>query len=145
MDQRLTMITLGVGDLKRARSFYESLGWTAREAGGGSIVFFQLHGSVLGLYPRHELAEDAMLPDDAPNAKFGGIALAYNGRSKAEVDRVLAEAKAAGATILKPAQDVFWGGYSGYFADLDGYPWEVAFNPHWPLEPDGSLKMRDAP
>jgi hypothetical protein len=145
MDQRLTMITLGVRDLSRARKFYETLGWTSREAGGGSIVFFQLQGSVFGLYPRHELAADAMLPDDAPNAKFGGIALAYNGRDKVEVDRVLAEAKAAGATILKPAQDVFWGGYSGYFADLDGYPWEVAFNPHWPLETDGSLKMRDLP
>jgi len=145
MDQRLTMITLGVRDLARARKFYETLGWTSREAGGGSIVFFQLQGSVFGLYPRHELAADAMLPDDAPNAKFGGIALAYNGRDKAEVDRVLAEANAAGATILKAAQDVFWGGYSGYFADLDGYPWEVAFNPHWPLEVDGSLKMRDTP
>ena len=145
MDQRLTMITLGVRDLARARKFYETLGWTSREAGGGSIVFFQLQGSVFGLYPRHELAPDAMLPDDAPNAKFGGIALAYNGRDKAEVDRVLAEANAAGATILKAAQDVFWGGYSGYFADLDGYPWEVAFNPHWPLEVDGSLKMRDTP
>ena len=78
----------------------------------------------------------------APNAQFGGIALAYNGRDKAEVDRVLAQAKAAGAKILKPAQDVFWGGYSGYFADLDGHPWEVAFNPHWPLEADGSLKMK---
>ena len=145
MDQRQTKITLGVRDLARARKFYETLGWTSREAGGGSIVFFQLQGSVFGLYPRHELAADAMLPDDAPNAKFGGIALAYNGRDKAEVDRVLAEANAAGATILKAAQDVFWGGYSGYFADLDGYPWEVAFNPHWPLEVDGSLKMRDTP
>jgi catechol 2,3-dioxygenase-like lactoylglutathione lyase family enzyme len=145
MDQRMTMITLGVRDLSRARKFYEALGWTAREAGGGDIVFFQLQGSVLGLYPRHALAEDATLHDDAPNAAFGGIALAYNGRDKAEVDRVLAEAKAAGAKILKPAQDVFWGGYSGYFADLDGHPWEVAFNPHWPLEADGSLKMRGAP
>lgn len=144
MDQRISMITLGVRDLARARKFYEALGWKSREAGGGGIVFFQLHGSVMGLYPRHALAEDAMLHDDAPNAKFGGIALAYNGRDKAEVDRVLEQAKAAGATILKPAQDVFWGGYSGYFADLDGYPWEVAFNPHWPLAADGSLKMKGA-
>ena len=142
MDQRMTMITLGVRDLARARKFYETLGWTAREAGGGDIVFFQLQGSVLGLYPRQALAEDAALRDDAPDAQFGGIALAYNGRNKAEVDRVLAEAAAAGAKILKPAQDVFWGGYSGYFADLDGHPWEVAFNPHWPLETDGSLKMK---
>jgi catechol 2,3-dioxygenase-like lactoylglutathione lyase family enzyme len=143
MDQRITMITLGVRDLARARKFYEALGWKAHIAGGGDIVFFQLQGSVLGLYPRPALAEDAALHDDAPDAAFGGIALAYNGRDKAEVDRVLVEAKAAGAKILKPAQDVFWGGYSGYFADLDGHPWEVAFNPHWPLEPDGSLKMKD--
>jgi len=145
MDQRMTMITLGVRDIARARKFYEALGWKGRGAGSADIYFFQLQGSVLGLYPRHALAEDAMLPDDAPGAKFGGIALAYNGRDKLEVDRVLAEAKAAGATILKPAQDVFWGGYSGYFADLDGYPWEVAFNPHWPLEADGSLKMKGTP
>ena len=144
MDQRMTMITLGVRDLARARTFYETLGWRSREAGGGDIVFFQLQGSVLGLYPRHALAEDAALHDDAPNAQFGGIALAYNGRDKAEVDRVLAQAKAAGAKILKPAQNVFWGGYSGYFADLDGHPWEVACNPHWPLEADGSLKMKAA-
>ena len=144
MDQRMTMITLGVRDLARARKFYEALGWKARVAGGGDIVFFQLQSSVLGLYPRQALAEDAALHDDAPDAGFGGIALAYNGRDKAEVDRVLAEAKAAGAKILKPAQDVFWGGYSGYFADPDGHPWEVAFNPHWPLAGDGSLKMKDA-
>jgi catechol 2,3-dioxygenase-like lactoylglutathione lyase family enzyme len=144
MDQRLTMITLGVRDLARARKFYETLGWTAREAGGGDIIFFQLQGSVMGLYPRPALAEDAALHDDAPDAQFGGIALAYNARDKTEVDRVLGEAKAAGAKILKPAQDVFWGGYSGYFADLDGHPWEVAFNPHWPLEADGSLKMKGA-
>jgi len=141
MDQRLTMVTLGVRDLARARKFYETLGWRAREEGGGDIVFFQLLGMVLGLYPRAALAEDAHLPDDVPNAKFGGIALAYNARDKIEVDRVLKEAVAAGAALLKPAQDVFWGGYSGYFADPDGHPWEVAFNPHWPLENDGALRL----
>lgn len=141
MDQRLTVITLGVQDLPRARRFYEALGWTANEAGGGQIVFFQLLGAVLGLYPRAALAEDAHLADDAPKAKFGGIALAYNARDKEEVDRVLKEAVHAGGTLLKPAQDVFWGGYSGYFADLEGHPWEVAFNPHWPLQSDGSLRI----
>jgi catechol 2,3-dioxygenase-like lactoylglutathione lyase family enzyme len=144
MDQRVTMITLGVRDLARAKAFYEALGWTARKDGGGQIVFFQLLGAVLGLYPRAALADDAALPDDAPNAKFGGIAIAYNARDKAEVDRVLKEAVAAGGRLIKPAQDVFWGGYSGYFVDPDGHPWEVAFNPHWPLEADGSLKLQNA-
>lgn len=144
MDQRMTMITLGVHDLERARTFYEALGWRAGSEGGGHIIFFQLLGMVLGLYPRAALAEDAQLPDDAPKTKFGGIALAYNARGKADVDLVLKEAVAAGATLLKPAQDVFWGGYSGYFADPDGHPWEVAFNPHWPLANDGSLRLPSA-
>ena len=141
MDQRLSMITLGVRDMVRAKQFYEAMGWRAKEAGGGQIVFFQLLGAVIGLYPRPALAEDAHLADNAPEAKFGGIALAYNARDKNEVDRVLKEAVAAGGTLLKPAQDVFWGGYSGYFADLDGHPWEVAFNPHWPLERDGAVRI----
>ena len=144
MDQRLSMISLGVRDLARARRFYEALGWTASAAGNENIVFFQLLGAVLGLYSREALAEDAQLPDTAPPAAFGGIAIAYNARDKAEVDRVLKEAVAAGATLLKSAQEVFWGGYSGYFADPDGHPWEVAFNPHWTLQKDGSLRLADA-
>jgi len=144
MEQRLTMVTLGVDGLARARAFYEALGWRGTEAGGGQIVFFQLLRAVLGLYPRAALAEDAHLADDAPHAKFGGIALAYNARDKGEVDRVLREAVNAGGTLLKPAQEVFWGGYSGYFADPDGHPWEVAFNPHWPLGDDGSLNIPEA-
>jgi uncharacterized protein len=144
VDQRVSIITLGVGDLARARKFYEALGWKASAAGNEHIVFFQLLGSVLGLYPRGALAEDAQLPDVAPQAKFGGIAIAYNARDKAEVDRVLKEAVAAGATLLKPAHDAFWGGYSGYFADPDGHPWEVAFNPHWRLQDDGSLRLPGA-
>jgi uncharacterized protein len=141
MEQRLSIITLGVSDLARARKFYEALGWTASKAGNEHIVFFQLHSMVLGLYGRAALADDAQLPDRAPHAKFGGIALAYNARDKAEVDRVLKEAVAVGATLLKPAHDAFWGGYSGYFADPDGHPWEVAFNPHWTLQKDGSLRL----
>lgn len=144
MDQRISMITLGVRDLGRSRTFYEALGWKARQTSGADIVFFQLNGMVLALYPRAALAEDATVPDEAPNAPFGGIAIAYNGRDKADVDRVLAEAKAAGAKILKPAHDAFWGGYSGYFADLDGHPWEVAYNPHWQLTAEGNLVMRPA-
>ena len=100
---------------------------------------------MLGLYAR-----DALWPKTrscrttVPQPKFGGIAIAYNARDKAEVDRVLKEAVAAGATLLKPAHDAFWGGYSGYFADPDGHPWEVAYNPHWPLQKDGSLRLADA-
>ncbi len=143
MDQRLSIITLGVQDLGRARRFYEALGWKASAAGNEHIVFFQLLGCVLGLYSREALAEDAQLPDAKPQAKFGGIAIAYNARDKAEVDRVLKDAVAVGATLLKPAHDAFWGGYSGYFADPDGHPWEVAFNPHWQLQKDGSLRLAD--
>ncbi len=139
MDQRLSMITLGVADLGRARAFYEALGWKGQSPPGADIVFFQLIGAALALYPRHALAEDAQLSNET--ARFGGIALAFNTRDKAEVDRVLKDAVAAGGTLLKPAQEVFWGGYSGYFADPDGHPWEVAFNPHWPLSSDGSLRL----
>lgn len=139
MDQRLSMITLGVADLGRARAFYEALGWKGQSPPGADIVFFQLIGAALALYPRHALAEDAQLPNEA--ARFGGIALAYNTHDKAEVDRLLKDAVAAGGRLLKPAQDVFWGGYSGYFADPDGHPWEIAFNPHWPLLGDGSLQL----
>lgn len=143
MEQRLSIITLGVDDLSRARKFYEALGWKASAAGNEHIVFFQLHGMVLGLYGRAALADDAQLPDPVPRPKFGGVALAYNARDKAEVDRVLKEAVGVGATLLKPAHDAFWGGYSGYFADPDGHPWEVAFNPHWTLQKDGSLILAD--
>jgi hypothetical protein len=144
MDQRLSIVTLGVRDLGRARRFYEALGWKASAAGNEHIVFFQLLGAVLGLYSREALAKDAQLPDAGHQAQFGGIAIAYNARDKAEVDRVLNEAVAAGATLLKPAHDAFWGGYSGYFADPDGHPWEVAFNPYWVLQKDGSLRLTDA-
>lgn len=140
MEQRLSVVTLGVTDLERARRFYEQgLGWQ-RGNEGDEIAFYQLGGMVLSLYPRAALAEDAGLPNRP--AGFGGIALAYNTRDKAEVDRVLDQATAAGATILRPAQEVFWGGYSGVFADPDGHPWEVAWNPHWPLAEDGSVQLK---
>lgn len=140
MDQRLSLITLGVSDLPRSRAFYEQgLGWKASSASVGDVVFFQLGGMVLSLYPKHLLAEDAHLENNGHG--FGGIALAYNAPSKEAVDVVLLKAQAAGAKLLKPAQDAFWGGYSGYFADPDGYPWEVAWNPHFTLNADGTLTL----
>jgi hypothetical protein len=139
MEQRLSLVTLGVADLERARRFYEDgLGWRRGNA-HAEVVFFQLGGMVLALFARPALAADAGL--EAEGSGFGGIVLAYNARSRAEVDAVLAEAAAAGARILKPAQDAFWGGYTGCFADLDGHPWEVAWNPEWTILEDGSVRL----
>jgi uncharacterized protein len=138
MEQRLSLVTLGVADLERARRFYEDgLGWR-RGNQHEEVAFYQLGGMVLALWGRGALAKDTRLPDAGG---FGGIALAYNARSREEVDAVLAEAAAAGATILKPAEDAFWGGYSGYFADPDGHPWEVAWNPGWTIMDDGSIRL----
>ena len=141
MEQRLTLVTLGVTDLARSRAFYESLGWrrSARKAEG--VAFFQMGGVVLSLFGRADLAKDAGLTDAGEPGRFGGIALAYNARSREEVDAVLAEAVAVGARLLKPAQEAFWGGYSGYFADPDGYPWEVAWNPGFPLDEHGRMQL----
>lgn len=141
MEPRVTFITLGIQDLARARAFYERLGLVASSASQGDVVFFQLAGGqVLALYPRHLLAEDARLPAGAPGA-FGGIALAHNVRAREEVARLLAEAERAGGRILKPATDTSWGGHHGYFADPDGYPWEVAWNPGLPLDAEGRLRL----
>jgi hypothetical protein len=141
MEQRLSLVTLGVADVARARAFYERLGWQASARGNADIVFFQLNGFALALYGRAALAEDAALPDMGPG--FGGITLAYNVRERDEVDGVLAAAAAAGGRILKPARDAVWGGYSGYFADPDGHPWEVAWNPGFAIQPDGALVLPD--
>ncbi len=141
MDQRLSLVTLGVVDLARSRAFYEALGWKRGNNDAG-VVFFQLRGMVLALWSRAALAEDAGIAD---GGGFGGIALAYNARSKDEVDAVLAEAAAAGASILKPAAETVWGGYSGYFADPDGHPWEVAWNPHWSVDEAGRVSLSSAP
>ncbi|MDH3771619.1 MAG: VOC family protein [Nitrospirota bacterium] len=139
MEQRLSLITLGVEDLRRSRSFYEQgLGWRPSPASNREIVVFQLGGIALALYPRTDLARDANL---TLGEGFGGMALAHNVRNKGEVDKVLAKAKSASAKILRPAGDTFWGGYSGCFADLDGHPWEVAWNPHWPLDEDGAIQL----
>ncbi len=141
MDQRISLVTLGVADLTRSRAFYEKLGWKRSVKDAEGVAFFQLGGMALGLYSREALADDAGLSPEGGG--FCGMAIAYNARSRDEVDAVLAEAVNAGAVLIKPAQDVFWGGYSGYFADPDGFPWEVAWNPSFVLDPDGSLRLPD--
>lgn len=133
MEPRISIITLGVSDLKRSVVFYrDGLGLPTDYKDGQGIAFFQLRGTWLALYPSDALAEEAHLP--AGRSPFCGITLAYNVRSKQEVDESIQQALAAGASLLKPAGDMFWGGYSGYFADPDGHPWEVAWNPEFPLE-----------
>ena len=138
MQQRLSLVTLGVGDLARARRFYEALGWTTRASPGDDIVFFQAGGMVVALWGRAELAEDSGVED---GGGWGGVTLAHNVRSPAEVDAVLAAAEAAGARIARPGAATFWGGYSGAFVDPEGHPWEVAHNPHWTLGEDGSVTL----
>jgi uncharacterized protein len=139
MEQRASLITLGVTDLERSTKFYEGLGWTRAMRKAEGVVFFQLGGLVLSLYPRGELANDAGI--SAEGSGFSGMALAYNTRAQSEVDAVLAEAVTAGGRLIKHAQKVFWGGYSGYFADPDGFLWEVAWNPQFRIEPDGSVRL----
>ncbi len=141
MEQRVSLITLGVADLDRARTFYERLGWKRSVRKAEGVVFFQAGCFALALFPRADLAADANVP--AEGSGFSGVALAYNVRIRDEVGAVLAEAAAAGCRILKPACDAFWGGYSGYFADPDGHVWEVAWNPHFALAPDGSVTLPD--
>lgn len=141
MEQRVSLITLGVADLGRARAFYERLGWKRSFRKAEGVAFFQAGGMALALWPRAELAKDANVTDDG--GKFTGVALAYNTRSRDEVDTVLAEAVAAGGRLLKPAQQAFWGGYQGYFADPEGHLWEVAWNPGFALDADGNVTLPD--
>lgn len=141
MEQRLSLITLGVADLDRSREFYERLGWRRSMAAAKGVMFFQAGGMGLALYPRGELAKDATVSPEGHG--FSGISLAYNARSREEVDAVLAQVSATGAKILKPAEETFWGGYSGYFSDPDGFLWEVAWNPSFPIAPDGSIRIPD--
>jgi uncharacterized protein len=140
MEQRLSLITLGVSDLARARRFYEDLGWVTRAEAGDDVVFFQAGGMVVALWDRAELAEDSAVSDPGG---WGGVTLAYNTRTPVEVDAVIEEARAAGATIGREPAETFWGGYSGVFIDPDGHPWEVAHNPRWTIEADGSLRLPD--
>jgi hypothetical protein len=137
MEPRLSLVTLGVSDLGRARRFYEALGWR-NESTDDDVVFFQSGGMVVGLWSRASLAESCAITD---TGGWGGITLAHNVPSPEEVDDVLAEAKAAGATIARPGATTFWGGYAGVFLDLDGHAWEVAHNPGWTLKADGSIQL----
>jgi uncharacterized protein len=138
MEQRLSLVTLGVADLQRARAFYEALGWSTRAEPGDDVVFFQAGGLVIALWSREELARDSGVENASG---WGGVTLAHNVRSPAEVDEVIAQAEAAGATIPRHGAATFWGGYSGVFVDPDGHPWEIAHNPRWTIGPDGSLTL----
>lgn len=139
MEPRLSIVTLGVGDLDRAVRFYEAMGLTRHAGITDGVAFFQMGGIVLALFPRRELARDAGIDPDGSG--FSGVALAYNTRSQAEVDAVLEQAVAAGGTIVRPAGRAFWGGRTGYFADTEGHLWEVAHNPAFPIAADGSIAL----
>ena len=138
-EPRISIITLGVADMPRARRFYEQLGFIAGPSSNAQVTFFQMGGMILGLYGRAALAEDAHVPDTPPG--FSGVSIAYNCRSEAEVDAMVAHAVASGATLKKQPQKVFWGGYSGYVADPDGHLWEVAYNPFFPIASDGRIAL----
>ncbi|WP_421708415.1 VOC family protein [Algihabitans sp.] len=145
MEPRISIVTLGVADLQRSSAFYEALGWQPAAKQFEGIRFFRCGCMALALYPGDKLAEDAGLPATAyaPEQTFSGVTLAHNTRSREAVDDVLAEAKSAGAEVVKPAAEAFWGGYSGYFRDLDGHLWEVAWNPHAPLDENGTPQLPD--
>jgi uncharacterized protein len=138
VEQRLSLVTLGVEDLERAERFYTDLGWE-RDNDDADVVFFQCGGLVVALWDRGALAEDSAVED---SGGWGGVTLALNLRSPEQVDEVLAEAAAAGAVIGRPGAETFWGGYSGVFVDPDGHPWEVAHNPFWTVTDDGRTLLR---
>lgn len=140
MNQHLHLITLGVRDFEISKKFYtETLGWKASEASNEDVVFIQAGGVVISIFAREKLAEDALVSPDGHG--FSGFTLAYNAQSEAEVDEIIRDLKAKGVTIVKEPQKVFWGGYSSYFADPDGYLWEVAYNPFFPFDEQGNLKL----
>jgi uncharacterized protein len=138
MHQRVSLVTLGVGDLAQARRFYEALGWTTGAAPEDDVVFFQAGGMIVALWGRDQLAEDSGVED---SGGWGGVTFAYNVNSPAEVDEVIEEARAAGARIAREPGQTFWGGYSGVFVDPAGHPWEVAHNPSWTVADDGSVSL----
>ena len=138
MRQRVSLITLGVRDLARARRFYEALGWETGAEPDDDVVFFQTGDMVLALWDRARLAEDSCVED---GGGWGGVPPAHNVGSRAEVDAVVEEARAAGATIGREPAERFWGGYSAVFVDPEGHPWEIAHNPHWTITPDGGLRL----
>ena len=138
MEQRLSLVTLGVEKLERTHAFYESLGWTTGAEPGDDVVFFQAGGMIVALWDRAKLAEDSCVEDEGG---WGGVTLAYNARTREEVDAVIEEARAAGATIGCDPAETFWGGYSGVFIDPAAHPWEVAHNPRWTVHEDGSVSL----
>ena len=142
MKQRVNLITLGVADLARARRFYEGLGWQTGADPGDDVVFFQAGEMVLALWDRARLAADSTVAD---GTGWGGVTLALNFASPAEVDAAIEEARAAGARIGREPAETFWGGYSGVFVDPDGHPWEVAHNPHWTVTEGGGVSLQGGP
>jgi uncharacterized protein len=142
MEPRISLVTLGVLDLDRAVRFYEGMGLKRNSKITEGVAFFQMGGVILALWLREELAKDAGVEDSKPG--FSGVALAYNTRSEAEVDEVLAAAERAGGRIVKPGQRVFWGGFTGYFADTEGNLWEVAYNPGFPIDEEGNISLPDS-
>ena len=139
MEQRLSLVTLGVRDVAASRAFYKRLGWSESPAGNAEVAFFQCGGLVFALWGREALADDAGV--QVGDKGFANISLAYNVRRKDEVDATLEEAEKAGARILRPAAETSWGGRTGYFADPDGFAWEVAWNPDFEILPDGGVKL----
>jgi catechol 2,3-dioxygenase-like lactoylglutathione lyase family enzyme len=137
MEQRISLITLGVADLSRAMDFYAAMGWEG-ESPDGDVAFFQAGGMVFALWDRAKLADDSGVTD---SGGWGGVTLAHNVRSPAEVDAVIEQVTAAGGTVVRPGGETFWGGYSGAFCDPDGHPWEVAHNPRWTIGEDGSVTL----
>jgi catechol 2,3-dioxygenase-like lactoylglutathione lyase family enzyme len=140
MEQRVSVITLGVSDVSRAADFYRALGWEPVPDDNDDVFFFQAGGLVFALWGRDQLAEDSVVTD---NGGWGGVTLAHNVNSPAEVNEVIEEARAAGATIGREPATTFWGGYSGVFIDPDGHPWEVAHNPGWTLAADGAVQIQN--
>jgi predicted lactoylglutathione lyase len=138
MEQRMSLVTLGVRDLGRARRFYEAMGWKSGASPSDDVVFFQAGGMVVALWDRASLAEDSGVVD---SGGWGGVTPAYNTRSPEEVDSVIEEARAAGATIVREPAETFWGGYSGVFIDPEGHPWEVAHNPFWTIDDHGGTHL----
>jgi uncharacterized protein len=140
MEQRISLVTLGVADLARATAFYERLGWRGQEL--EQTVFFQAGAMAVVLWGRDKVAADAGITDDTTDG-FGGMTLAHNVRSRDEVDEIMRQAADAGAGMTRPAQETFYGGYAGFFTDPDGHVWEVAYNPSFPLDRDGAITIPD--
>jgi uncharacterized protein len=139
MEQRLSMVTLGVRDKHRARAFYEAMGWEGIGGEGDDPVFFQAGDMVIGLWDRASLAEDSCVAD---GGGWGGITLAHNVASRADVDAAIDRARAAGATVAREAAETFWGGYNGVVIDPEGHPWEIAHNPYWTITEGGGVRLQ---